>query len=239
MNSSRIVRSALALVMLAGCGGPDAASPSVLASSPAASASTPAAATGADPLPGSGRIEPGRYSIERSSWTPAPFALTMPVGWVAQNGGQTITKHPDESEREISWSVSIVDRLFADPCGPNDTIEIGPTADDLVTAVLDLPGPRASEPQDITLGGLPGKSIELTVPPDLDESQCDPPIGLQIWLDRPGGKYLLIGKGVPTRIYTVDTDGGRFIVVVQYRPTTAPDDLAEFEAIIDSIEFES
>jgi hypothetical protein len=31
----------------------------------------------------------------------------------------------------------------------------------------------------------------------------------------------------------------RFIIVVQYRPTTAPDDLAEFEAIIDSIEFES
>jgi hypothetical protein len=37
---------------------------------------------------------------------------------------------------------------------------------------------------------LAGQSVDLTIPPSVDASQCDPPIGLQIWLDRSGNQYL-------------------------------------------------
>ncbi len=107
--------------------------------------------------------------------------------------GQTISKHANESGREVGWSVSIVDRLFADPCGPNETIDIGPTADDLAAALRALPGPDVAAPMEVTIGGRSWKVIEVTVSADVDVEQCDPPIGLQIWLDRSGNKYFLRG----------------------------------------------
>jgi hypothetical protein len=115
---------------------------------------TPIVVAGARPVPVAGEIEPGRYFIPKGRWTPATFSFTMPAGWAAENSGQTISKHANESGREVGWGVAIVDRLFADPCGANDTIEVGPTADDLVRALLALPGVEASGPFEVTIGAL-------------------------------------------------------------------------------------
>jgi hypothetical protein len=248
MHLGKIVPVAMALTLVAGCASaavPTSPSPAdPTPSTPAAATathtppSTPTTVAGARDIPGSGPIEPGRYYIAEGPWTPASFSFTMPAGWVAENGGQTVSKHPNESGRETSWSVSVVDRLFADPCGPNDTIDVGPTADHLAAALRALPGPDVSIPVDVTIGGRSWKVVEVTVPADVDVEKCDPPIGLQVWLDRGGNKYFLAGHESVARIYMVDVDGARFVVVANHRPTSAPEDIAEMEAIIASIEFE-
>jgi hypothetical protein len=161
----------------------------------------------------------------------------MPAGWVTENGGQTISKHANESGREVSWSVSIVDSLFADPCGPNETIDVGPTADDLAVALAALQGPEVTT-LSVAIGYRSWKVIEVTVPAEVDVERCDPPIGLQIWLDRSGNKYFLAGPESVARVYTVDVDGARFVAVANHRPTSAPEDVAEMEAILGSIEFD-
>ena len=91
---------------------------------------------------------------------------------------------------------------------------------------------------EVTIGDRSWTVIEVTVPADVDVEQCDPPIGLQIWLDRGGNKYFLAGPESVARVYTVDVDGARFVVVANHRPTSAPEDVAEMEAILASIEFE-
>jgi hypothetical protein len=222
---------AIGMSLIAGCAGLAPVSPSP--SHPA-----PSASSGARHIPAIGPIEPGNYFIADGPWTPATFSFVMPDGWIAENGGQTISKHANESGREVGWSVSIVDSLFADPCGPNETIDVGPTADDLALALRALPGPDVASPVDVTIGDRSWKVIEVTVSADVDVEQCDPPIGLQIWLDRSGNKYFLAGPESLARVYTVDVDGARFVVVANHRPTSAPEDVAELEAILASIEFE-
>jgi hypothetical protein len=238
MDLGKIVRAATTLLVVAGCVG---VAPTSLAPT-AAPTNTPSrtaiTVAGSRPDPGSGPIEPGRTFIAAGPWTPVTFSFTMPVGWVAENGGQTISKHANESGREVSWSVSIVDRLFADPCGPNDPMDIGPTADDLAAGLRALPGPVVATPVDVTIGGRSGKIIQVTVPADVDVEACDPPIGLQIWLDRSGNKYFVAGHESVARIYTVDVNGARFVVVANRRPTSTPEDIAEMEAILASIDFE-
>jgi hypothetical protein len=222
-------------------GGPAVGTP--LPSAPAPAAATPPAsaapastlgiARGARPIPAVGTTDPGRYYVDNSSWTSAPFAFTMPLGWAAQNAG--VSKHSNVEGREIGWRAVIVDRLFVDPCGGNDTTGLGPFVDALVAALVDIPG--ASGREDIVLDGRRGSSVELTLPPDVDESDCDPPIGFQIAQDR-GGSYLLVGEGVITKVYVVDISGGRFVLVAHFRPTTPADEMAELEAMINSIEIE-
>ncbi len=182
-----------------------------------------------------GPIEPGRYYIEKGLLSAATFSFTMPAGWSAQNGGPI--KHRDDSEREIGWGPTVVDTLFADPCGTDETVAIGPTAEDLIAALSELPGPEVGDPADITLGDQPARSVELTVPPSIDVATCDPPIGLQVWIDR-AGNYLIIDANAPARVVAMDVADGRFVLASSRRETTPPEDVAEFEAILASIQFE-
>jgi hypothetical protein len=190
---------------------------------------------GARRLPITGPIEPGRYYIEKSLWSAATFSFTMPAGWSAQNGG--LVKHQDDSEREITFGPAVVDTLFADPCGTNETVAIGPTAEDLIAALSELPGPEVGDPADITIGDRPARSVELTVPPSTDVATCDPPNGLQVWIDR-AGNYLILGANVPARVVAMDVADGRFVLASSRRETTPSGDVAELEAILASIQFE-
>ncbi len=250
MRTMRLGGLAVALLLVGGCAAaalgsasPRQSSPRVTASA-GASLSTTAAATpivvpGAVRLPSGGQLEPGRYFVPAGPWSPVTYSFAVPPGWVAENGGQSIGKHPNESGRQVGFSVSIVDRLFSDPCGPDTTVDVGPTATDLMTALLALPGPTFGSPVDVTLEGRSGKRVEVTVSAEVDVEACDPPIGLQIWLDRNGNKYLVVGPESVGQILAVDTDAGRFVAVYGADHTAAPADVAELQAVIASIEFES
>lgn len=233
MNKLVFLRLAVAVTVLAGCSGGG-----VAPSASAADAPTPTAAAGVQRLPAIGLIGAGRYLFPKGPFSAASFTLTMPAAWIAENSGQTIGKHPNESGRQVGFSVSIVDHLYADPCGSNETLEIGPTAEDLAEALGALPGPDVSDPVAVSFGGRPGLMVELTVPSDIDVDSCDPPIGLQIWLDRNANKYFVAGPESVARIHAADVDGGRFVMVAGWDHTAAPEDIAELEAIIASIEFE-
>lgn len=127
--------------------------PATLRPTPAPS---PSGVAGARRIPSGGPIEPGRYYIEKGTWTPATFSFRMPAGWVSENFGQTVAKNPELEGRGLGWGPAIVDQLFADPCGPNDTIDVGPSAEDLAEALAALPGVQLVDTADIILGGRQG-----------------------------------------------------------------------------------
>ena len=192
--------------------------------------------SGASRLPGSGTpVEPGRYYVEGDGLSPATFSFTIPAGWLS--GGTGVGQHPDDSGREISWGVTTVDGPFAQPCGPNERLTIGPTAEDLIDALRVLPGLDVSPGSIIDIDGRNGLMVELAVASGLDDGTCDPPIGLQVWNDR-GGNYLVVGPEVVTRVYAVDVDGERFVLVSHHGISADPAEIAETTAMIESIRFE-
>ncbi len=244
----RAINSVVAFAMvLAGCSAAPVATAPVTTAPAATTQVTPSAQPThpgtpepsiGRPVPASGELVPGRYVIPAGSTTPATVSYAIAAsGWVAQNEGQTVSKHVDNSEREVSFSVSVVDQLFAHPCGDDDRLPVGPTVDNLIGALESLPELVVGPPAEATIGGRPGKVFELSVPEGFDDSKCDPPIGLQVWLDRPGDKYLVVGNDMTTRVHAVEVSGGRFILNVNYRNNADPADLAEFEAIVESIQF--
>ena len=248
MSFRTCIPALAALVLLAGCAGGDPASPTTtLGGSPstdttvgATSVPPPSAdgVQGATRNPGAGALMPGRYFTAQNDWTPVTFSFDIAgPGWVAQNDGQTITKNMDVSAREISWSVEILDSLFATPCGTDDRVPLGPSVNDLVAGLEALPDLDVAVPAELTIDGRAGQVFELSLPDGIDEGSCDPPIGIQVWLDKAGGKYLVIGEDARTRVHAVDVDGARFILNANIAKSADRADVAEFEAIVDSITF--
>ena len=250
MRPGATVRLALALLAVTACAAPAPASPATdpLAAAATATATATASATaaaegtpnvvGARRLPTTGPLEAGRYFVPAGRGTPVTFSFEAPAGWSATSG-RSMSKHADESGLEIGWGVSTVARVFADPCGENDAIDVGPAADDLVNALLALPGLEVSGPSDVTIGDRTGTHLDIKASDDINVDSCDPPIGLQVWRDN-DGDYLVVGQEAPARIRTADVDGGRFLLVAtsSLNRTVVPSDMAELESMLASIRFE-
>jgi hypothetical protein len=89
------------------------------------------------------------------------------------------------------------------------------------------------------VGGFPATRIDLSVPADLDVSTCA--FGaIKNWpdgADNTGG-LCCGGPGHVDRVYVVDINGKTLAVVARHLPGTSEQDLAELQAIIDSITIE-
>jgi len=120
---------------------------------------------------------------------------------------------------------------------------VGPTVDDLATALFAQAGPGASPPTAVTVGGLPGKKVELSIPEDIDVTTCDSdgdfPIFGRFVSDRGfGAQPYTHGNGQHNTFYIVDVAGTRQVIDAMYLPGTSAADRAEQDQIVASIRFE-
>ena len=166
----RALAVAVLLAVLTGCGGD--ATGETQASTPSAT-SAPTASTAASPFP---------YSRNRWRSTPAPtgspaprasaadYTVTFPEGWTvpARRPSSASTR----TRMRSSASIAVVRRRDLCRCVRGQrlggSVEVGPGVDDLATALLEQPGPKASGPVETTLGGYPATRIDLTVPEGFD-----------------------------------------------------------------------
>ena len=214
---------------------PSASNPSP-AHSPTADATGTAFPVSDDPVP----VEPGTYRIPRSAWSVADLTVTFPEGWTVQYG-HVFARHPDEDD-EFGFYPVVVDSIWAEACaGSNsgDPVAVGPSVDDLAAALLQQPGPMASEPVETTFGGYPATRIDLTVPEGFALDACNAAgIGLQIWYSPAADKnFILVADGMAS-VYILDVDGARQVFLVQHGDTTSAEDLAELQAVLDSVRIE-
>ncbi len=219
---------ALALLPLAA--GPGGA-PSVASPTPTA---VPSDTGPLAPIPGP--LMARTYRIPTSP----SILLTFPDGWVARGDGASwdIRKHrdqPDELVFEV-WAPDI--RVYPDACA-NDVRPpiIGPTADDLIAALDAQTNSVVSEPVDVVVGGRPGQRLEISVPDDLDQTQCYEEI-VRIWT---AGTYLAFGPeptGVVAPIHIVETAAGRIVFGWRDNPAASAADRAELDAIVASMVIE-
>jgi hypothetical protein len=183
-------------------------------------------------LPANGPIEAGTYRIGSGP----TFLVTIPAGWVS-NGGMSIRKNLDQPN-EVALDLYRADiDVFADACESFGTEErVGPTAEDLLAALVAQENSDISDPVDVTVAGLPGSRFEVSAPAGLDLSQCS--IGsLQVWKDAGEENYLAgVGhEGGAATAYVADTPGGRLLFVPGQEEATAAD-IAERDAIVASIQ---
>ena len=239
----------IAVGVWAGGGGGVAAPPATITPTPQASivppspgptssqrpTSAPSAAVSANPLPPGGQLDAGTYLYPKGVFAPAAFTFTVPQGWSVTPDGWQVAKYPDSS-RQLGFSSSLLSHIFADACAEDQAlIQVGPTADDLADALIEQSGPIAEGPFDVSVGGYPAKRVDLTPPRSAPLESCRLPGELQIWLDRAANYYVLLGDARAS-VYIVDVDGARLVVVMDYRESSSPADVAELQAIIESIQ---
>jgi hypothetical protein len=175
--------------------------------------------------PGGTDLAPGSYLL--SHIPPLQVVFTVPSGWFKGNVPFAVW----ESDTNSSVGFQAPDNVFKDACDPaagTQEPSVGPTVDDLVAALAGMRNIVASAPVDVTLGGYAGKQIDLTADPALSCGE------LAIWdyaeVTVPGP-----GEGASDRLWIVDADGTRLVVIARTRAEAPPDVQAELEAVVNSV----
>lgn len=124
--------------------------------------------------------------------------------------------------------------LYSDPChgssGPAD-VPVGPTVDELAIALGAQTAYAATSPTDVTLGGYSGKLMDLQLPSDVascDRGEFTP------W----SGSIYAQGADNRWRLWILDVEGDRLIIVATDFAATSAADRAEQQAIVDSIQIQ-
>ncbi len=179
-----------------------------------------------------GALEPGTYVLEFVQ--PFRITFTVPAGWEKLVAPATIWAEPASDAR---LGFMTVDNVFIDPCEPAGGLldpPVGPTVDDLATALGSVPGLQASAPTDVTLAGFAGKRIDLSVIGA--EGPCP---GADTALLRGTVDAPAPGVGDDHRLWILDVDGTRLVMTQVARAAATAADRTELQAIVDSIEIES
>jgi hypothetical protein len=179
------------------------------------------------------RLKPGTYSLSVLGLVNA--TLTVPDGWAAYDHASVNKNGPDDARitAVIFWDTDPHARVYADPCHWSSGFvqpPVGPTIDDLATALADQPDRGDAMPIDVSIDGYLGRMIELSVPSDISFADCD---GGQFrtW----EGRYHQ-GPGQIDQIYILDVGGHTLVIDTFFMPATSEADRAERQAIVDSIQ---
>ena len=97
-----------------------------------------------------------------------------------------------------------------DPCADHSLDTVGPTVDDLVRAIGDLPVYQVTSPEPVELGGADGTYLEARIPSGYDASQCADGGAVQL----PGNPETAVSAPPPYvgRWWILDVDGQRVVV---------------------------
>jgi hypothetical protein len=135
-----------------------AATVPVSTSSPA-----PTASLVAEPQIPEGSIAPGTYSFDEER----QITVDVPAGWAGCCGGGVIAKNDFAG---IMLYIDISDiKVYNDPCHWSIKGETEPRGVAAIAAALSAqPTRQGSQPRNVTVGGLPGMHVRLTVPAGMD-----------------------------------------------------------------------
>ena len=172
-------------------------------------------------------LEPGAYAVG----VPFPVRVTfdVPAGWTACSWG------PQEAGAcrgdFAGVSFMIVDNVVSDPCDPSQPqLEppVGPSVDDLVTAITNLRGFEATDPVDVMVDGFEGKQFVVTAP---GYGFCEG--GISTWsnAERTNG----VRAGEVNLLRVLDVAGTRLMVAAAYPSRTTTDRVAEIRRVFDSV----
>ena len=193
-----------------------------------ASPSTSPVVNGA--LPAADAIPEGSYVI--GDPFPVEMGLQIGSGWSMWGGpfdsqvGAIYEGSPDDH----GIIFVIVNNVYADACDPGAgamTPELGPTVDDLATALATQAGTESSDPVPVTIDGHDGLYLDYSYPGD----EC---AHLTRWPTSAGDRLALSGER--DQVWILDVDGTRLVVDAFSFPGTSDEDLAEMREMIENLD---
>ena len=183
------------------------------------------------PLPQSGSLDPGTYTLVGEG---LDATLTVPAGWSNLEQRGVVTGADDSFRAVTFWPFPTdFDRVYSDPCRWKTSIidpPVGPTVDDLANALAAQALRGDAVPTDVTIDGFHGKYLEMSIPTDIDFATCDDGL-FYSW----GGRFHQ-GPGQIDGVYILDVDGQRQVLIAHHMPAVSDAELAEQQAIVDSID---
>ena len=194
-------------------------------------------------------LAPGRYAFPSRGANPE-ISFTLPAGWwghefqVGKDYGDAGPAGPFL----FSWPF---DHGFKDPC--TDHTPVLPAAGSglagLLSVIAGQPGIDAGPITDVTVAGHAGKYVDYTVTADPAAcgngedgfwiwGNCPPPVtaGCE---DLTGDRRYGVSKGGRERAYAIEVDGKTFTFFTDQPADLQAADRAEFQRVLDSIEFET
>lgn len=241
MNQAmRIALASAAVVAVALLGinfirGPNVGGPGLGDPSPTAaptSSPRPLTETGV-PVP----LEPGTY-VAGGPFSP-PITFTVPAGWQAIVAGpyRVSLGWVDKAD---GMTFSIFNLVSADPCHLMDEGYIdpppGPSVDDLANALASMPGLEVTDLADVTVDGYSGTQLTMSAPDSF--AGCNlPSDGYVIW-ELPLGSRHAMAAGERDRVWILDVDGERLVIVIPEPPGYTDVQRAEVQAVFDSIQIQ-
>ena len=222
---------AAALVMTACSSGESGAPSSIPPNTSATAPTTQATATSASAAP----------TVIVPWGGPGPrvhLTVILPDGWDATEGFVIKGDDADVPPTFMRLGSSVVANIYSEPC--QDRLldpPLGSTVDDLATAFAAAWETNATTPTEVTLDGFVGKQMVLTVPADVDFADCVTE-RYMAWRDTGGGDRWYQGPGQIQESWIVDVEGERLLIEASYFPGLSPENRAELQQVIDSIQIE-
>jgi hypothetical protein len=194
-----------------------------------------------------GPMGAGTYATRLVWDAPVELTFTVPDGWESRD--TEIIKDPVSRSGEVGGSRGMsvmalpIGNVYADPCGHalHDP-PVGYSVDEVASALASLPGVTASAPTPAELGGYSGTYLELSVPDSIpcaskDFFMWDAEEGsIPTYPTAPtGGSTGFSAERPNHRIWILDIDGLPYLVDAMSAADATPEDLAELQAVLDSI----
>jgi hypothetical protein len=205
------------------------AAQAVCAAEPSASAAPPAAAMSYADQPGASDLLPGSYVLTEP--LPVSVTFTIPDGWF--KGQVEFAVWENSSNSSVGFHAP--HNILADACDPGLGMRdpaVGTTAADFAAALSTTPGLMVSEPLDVTVSGYPAKLVEVTADPAATCSE------LELW-DFAGVRVPGPGPGASERLWIVDADGTRLIIVARLRAEASPDVKTALDGVVESVRIDT
>jgi hypothetical protein len=198
---------------------------------------------------------PAATTVAPTTVAPTTVAPTTVTGFFAGGDGVSVTfDKPNGWAVFQGWLVSTsgaglafwdLRNIYAEGCqwvlvDP----PIGPTVDDLVAALTNVPAYAATAPVDVTVDGYVGKKIEFTVP-DYNKDECKVKSGSGVyglWQedndedDSAGPQFWAQGSRMHNTLYILDVNGTRLVIDVYTLPDASPQDLAALDEVVASVQ---
>jgi hypothetical protein len=252
-NTVRLVVAAAAVVVIALLGYQLLIAPNVGEPTPSPSESPSAEPSGAatsEPTPtgpvnftdlvrGGTDLLPGQYLIDYA----APVEVTITVPQEPFETYQTAWFKalydwgPWHQSNLARLGVAQIENVYVDPCDPALGLRdpaVGPTVDDLETALGSVPGLNLSNESAASIDGYDGRLIVLLggeIPADCAEDPA-------VWATTNGDpSLLLLTPGDTTRVWILDVDGTRLVVWASEDQGFAAQ--GSLQGLVDSIEIEA
>lgn len=173
------------------------------------------------PIPLHGELAAGRYTM-RVPTTSITVALTVGSGWSSGSfAGDFIAHSYVDQVGDALVNFYTVGNVYEDICDASGggvatasllpDPPIGPTVDDLVSALDAQVNTDMSRAVDVVVGGHPGKRVTMIVSDPYERCITDPP---RPYFVDPGGQPVrYLQPGAPDTLWIVDVDGRRLVII--------------------------